>query len=172
MSRVTIIRTAELFPPESILEHVRRFVFGLFKGWSKTDDNGWRKIWKRLTQLEPGEFAIIEFVIPRSSPYHRRHMAIEAAVFNSQERFIDFEMFRYWLKVGAGWVTWAAGPKGGVVPIPRSISYAKADQAEFEDYHAKVIEFLRGPHAGPFLWKHLGNDAHHMIDSILDGFGE
>lgn len=172
MSRVTIIRTADAFPAESILEHVRRFIFGLFKGWSATDDKGWRKLWKRLTSLEPGEFAVIEFVIPRSSPYHRRHMAIEAAVFNAQERFDDFEQFRVWLKVGAGWVDWCAGPKGGVVPIPKSISYAKADQAEFEDYHAKVIAFLRGPHAAPFLWRHLGTNAHVMIDSILEGFGE
>lgn len=172
MSRVTIIRTADSFPGESILEHIRRFLFGLFKGWSRTDDRGWRKIWKRLSSLEPGEFAIIEFVIPRSSPYHRRHMAIESAVFDAQERFDDFEQFRVWLKVGAGWVDWCAGPKGGVVPIPRSISYAKADQAEFEDYHAKVIAFLRGPHAALFLWKHLGNDANWMMDSILSGFGE
>lgn len=172
MSRVTIVRTDDALPAESILEHVRSFIFGLFKGWSATDDNGWRKLWKRLTSLEPGEFAVIEFVIPRSSPYHRRHMAIEAAVFNAQERFEDFEQFRVWLKVGAGWVDWCAGPRGGVVPIPKSISYAKADQAEFEDYHAKVIAFLRGPHAAPFLWRHLGANAHGMIDSILEGFGE
>lgn len=70
-----------------------------------------------LSSLEPGEFAIIEFVIPRSSPYHRRHMAIESAVFNAQERFDDFEQFRVWLKVGAGWVDWCAGPKGGAVPV-------------------------------------------------------
>ena len=172
MTRVTVIRTADLFPPESILEHVRRFIFGLFKGWSKTDDAGWRKIWKRLTQLEPGEFAVIEFVIPRSTPYHRRHFAILNAVFDAQERFTDLDRFRDWLSIGAGNVEWVPGAKGGIVPLPKSISYAKKDQAEFEDYHGKVIDFLRGPHAGPFLWKHLGNDAHHMMDSILEEFGE
>lgn len=172
MSRVTIIRTADMFPAESVLEHVRRFLFGLFDGWSNTDKKGWRKIWKRLSQLEPGEFAVIEFVIPRSSPYHRRHFAILNAVFDAQERFKDFEMFRDWITVGAGWVQWCAGPKGGVVPIPKSISYAKADQSEFEDYHSKVVDFLRGPHAPAFLWKHLGNDAHWMMDALLQEFGE
>ena len=172
MSRVTLIRTADAFPAESILEHVRRFLFGLFDGWNDSDKKGWRKIWKRLSDLEPGEFAVIEFVIPRSSPFHRRHFAILSAVFDAQERFADFEMFRDWITVGAGWVQWCAGPKGGVVPIPKSISYAKADQKEFEDYHGKVVAFLRGPHAAQFLWKHLGNDANWMIDRILDGFGE
>lgn len=104
MSRVTIIRTADVWPGEGILSSVRNFLFGLFKGWSQTDERGWRKIWKRLSALEPGEFAEIEFVIPRSLPFHRRHMAIEGAVFDAQERFDDFEQFRIWLKVGAGWV--------------------------------------------------------------------
>ena len=172
MSKVTLILTADAFPAESILEHVRRFLFGLFDGWNASDKRGWRKIWKRLAELEPGEFAVIEFVIPRSSPFHRRHFAILNAVFDSQERFDDLDRMRDWLSIGAGHVTWVPGAKGGIVPLPKSISYAKADQQEFEEYHRKVVTFLRGPHAPAFLWKHLGNDAHWMIDSILEGFGE
>ena len=172
MSKITLVRGAEEMPGEPVLAGVRRFLFGLFDGWSKNDKSGWRKLWKRLMDLEAGEFAVIEFVIPRSSPYHRRHMAIEAAVFDAQERFTDFEQFRVWLKVGAAWVDWCAGPKGGVVPIPRSISYAKADQAEFEQFHQQVIEFLRGPHAAPYLWKHLGEKSHEMMDAILNEFNE
>ena len=159
-------------PPDTILDYVRNFLFRVFDGWADSDKKGWRKLWKRLVDLEPGEFAVIEFVIPRSSPYHRWHMKIESTVFDSQERFQDFEQFRYWLKVGAAWVTWAAGPKGGVVPIPKSISYAAADQAEFEQFHRQVMEFLRGPHAAPYLWKHLGDRAHGMMDSILNEFNE
>ena len=68
--------------------------------------------------------------------------------------------------------TWCAGPKGGVVPIPRSISYAKADQEEFTRYHYLVIGFLRGPHAATYLWKHLGEMSHDMMNTILDSFGE
>ncbi len=172
MSRVTVIRTAEPMPGEKILSGVRNFLFGLFDGWSRDDKKGWRKIWKRLTSLEPGEFAVIEFVIPRSGPYHRRHFAILNAVFDAQERFDDLDRFRDWLSIGAGHVTWVPGAKGGIVPLPKSISYAKADQQEFERYHAKVMAFLRGEHAAPFLWKHLGNDAHWMMDSILGGFNE
>ncbi|MFA7290921.1 MAG: DUF1367 family protein [Rhodocyclaceae bacterium] len=172
MSRITIIRTAEEFPPETVLAHVRRFLFGLFDGWQKDDRRGWRKLWKRLSSMECGEFAVIEFVMPRSTPYHRRHMAIEAAVFDAQERFNDFDMFRDWLKIGAAWVLWVPGAKGGIVPLPRSVSYAKADQAEFEAFHRAVIGFLRAPHAAPYLWKHLGDQSHEMMDSILNGFDE
>ena len=170
MSRVCLVRTGMEVP--ATLDAVRNFLFGVFDGFRQDDRKGWRKIWKRLMGLEPGELAMIEFVIPRSGPFHRRHMAIISAVFDAQERFEDFDQFWIWLKVGAGWVDWCAGPKGGVVPIPKSVSYAKADQNEFEQYHAKVMAFLRGEHAAPFLWKHLGNDAHWMVDSILAEFGE
>ena len=39
----------------------------------------------------------------------------------------------------AGWT--GCRPKGGVIPVPRSISYRKTDQAEFERYHGLVMEF-------------------------------
>ena len=172
MSRITLVRGAEEMPGEPILADVRRFLFGLFDGWNQSDKRGWRKIWKRLMSLEPGEFAVIEFVIPRSGPYHRRHFAILNAIFDAQERFDDLDRMRDWLSIGAGHVDWVPGAKGGIVPLPKSISFAKADQAEFEEYHRKVMAFLRGPHAAPFLWKHLGNDAHWMMDSILVGFNE
>lgn len=171
MSKITIVRCAEPMPGESILAGIRGFLFGLFDGWRKDDKSAWRKLWKRLMGLAPGEFAVIEFVVPRSSPYHRRHMAIESAIFDAQERFVDFDMFRDWLKIGASWVVWVPGAKGGIVPLPRSISYAKADQAEFEEYHGKVMAFLRGEHAAPYLWRHL-DDPHSMIEAILEGFGE
>lgn len=173
MSRVTVIRTDQPMPGEGILSGVRNFLFGLFDGWRSDDKKGWRRIWKRLIDLESGEFAVIEFVIPRSGAFHRRHMAIINAVFDAQERLEDFDQFWIWLKVGAGWVDWCAGPKGGVVPIPKSVSYARADQHEFEQYHAKVIAFLRGEHAAKFLWgKMSGNDCYWHMDSILSGFGE
>lgn len=172
MAEITITRTDIAMPTEQELVGVRRVLFDCIRGFTDVDNKRWHRFWKTLMSKEPGEMAEIEMTFPRSGPYHRRHMAIEQQVFDAQERFTDFEQFRYWLKVGAGWVTWAAGPSGGVVPIPKSISYSKADQAEFQQYHAQVVEFLRGPHASKYLWKHLGEKSHEMMSGILDGFGE
>lgn len=171
MTTITLARTNKDLPPEPALDHVRGFLFGVIDGAHKDDRRAWRRLWKRLMGLEPGEMAVFEAVFPRSGPYHRRHMAIEGAVFDAQERFEDFDQFRTWLKVGAGWVDWFLGPRGGVVPIPKSISYAKADQEEFTRYHEAVIAFLRGPHAAPFLWRHTPY-PHAMMDNILEGFQE
>lgn len=167
MSAINILRTDQAMPEN--LDSVRQVLFGALDGFNRDDKRAWRSFWKRIIGMEPGEMALIEARMPRSGPFHRRHMAIEQAVFDAQERFWSFDQFRVWLKVGAGWVDWCAGPKGGVVPIPKSISYAKADQEEFQRFHFAVMEFLRGPHAAAFLWRHL-DDAAAMMDSILEGF--
>ena len=172
MSKIAIIRTNHAWPEPKALEGAKALLFGAIDGFSKEDKRGWRRFWKRVMNLEPGEMAQAEMVFPRSGPFHRRHMKIEQSVFDAQERFTDFEQFRAWLKVGAAWVVWMPGPKGGVVPIPKSISYAKADEEEFRQYHDQVISFLRGPHAAPYLWRHLGDGAHDMMDSVLEGFNE
>lgn len=170
MSTINVMRTERHLPAN--LDAARELLFSALDGFTRDDKKAWRSIWKRIIGMEAGELVAIDMRMPRSGPYHRRHMAIEQAVFDAQERFQSFEQFRVWLKVGAGWVDWCAGPKGGVVPIPRSISYAKADQEEFGRYHAAVMQFLRGEHAAPYLWKHLGDGAHDMIETILQGFEE
>ena len=172
MAQITIMRTDTPLPTEQEMASVRKFLQECIRGVTEPDRKAWNRFWSAWKRKEPGEMAEVEMVFPRSGPFHRRHMLIEQSVFDAQERFDDFEQFRYWLKVGAAWVTWAAGPKGGVVPIPKSISYAKADEMEFREYHDKVIGFLRGQHAAPYLWKHLGEKSHEMMDSILMEFNE
>ena len=170
MSTINVIRTAQALPVN--LDAARELLFGSFDGFNRDDKKAWRSFWKRLIGMEPGEMAVIEARMPRSGKYHRRHMAIEQAVFDAQERFQSFEQFMIWLKVGAGFVDWCAGPKGGVVPIPKSISFSKADQEEFARFHEAVVTFLRGEHAAKYLWRHLGDKAHEMMDTILEGFAE
>lgn len=172
MSDITITRTDIALPQGAELEGARKVLFECLRGFTDVDNKKWRRFFKVLLGKEPGEMAEVEMVFPRSGPFHRRHMKIEQSVFDAQERFTDFDMFRYWVKVGSAWVIWAAGPKGGVVPIPKSISYSKADEAEFQEYHVKVIGFLRGEHAAKYLWPHLKDKAFDMMDSILIGFDE
>lgn len=172
MSDITITRTNIELPKGAELDGARKVLFDCIRGFTEVDNKKWRRFIKVLLGKEPGEMAEVEMVFPRSAPFHRRHMKIEQSVFDAQERFDDFEMFRYWVKVGSAWVIWVAGPKGGVVPIPKSISYSKADEEEFREYHVKVIGFLRGEHAAKYLWPHLKDGAFDMMDSILIGFDE
>ncbi|MFZ6647743.1 hypothetical protein ACO0LO_18615 [Undibacterium sp. TJN25] len=115
----------------------------------------WLRFLRDLFALEEGEVAQVGIRIPRNTAFHRRHMALEQAVFDAQQRFAEFEQFRNWLKIGAGHVNWVPGAKGGIVPLPKSISYAELDDAAMQLVHAALLTFLRGPHAARYLWKQL-----------------
>lgn len=141
-----------------------RFMFGLFEGLSERDSKAWKSFWRRLVRGEPGELTFLEFWFPRNGRFHRLHFKIIGTVFAEQERFESFDMFRDWLKVGSGWVTWVRGPRGGVVPLPKSISYKKADEEEFRVYHEGVVAFLHSEHATSYLWPKL--PAHQRADAI------
>lgn len=172
MAQIILVRQDGPAIPDADKDAARRVLFGAVDGLGDLGQKQWRRFWRMVFRLEPGEMVEIQTHKSRSGPYHRRHFAIEQALFEAQERFEHFDQFRYWLKVGAGWVTWAAGPKGGVVPIPRSVSYWKADQQEFMDFHERMVAFLRGPHAARYLWSHLKEQADDRMNEILEGFGE
>lgn len=150
---------------------MRRALFGCVDGVDDASKRSWRRFWGRLSKAELGECVFIKTNNPRSGPFHRRHMAIEQAVFNAQERFTDFQQFRVWLKVGAGHVDWVAGPKGAVIPIPKSISYSKLDEDGMREFHEKTVAFLRDPHALKVLWpKASAQKREEGLNAILDDF--
>lgn len=173
MAEIQLVRQQQAEISEPDREAARRVLFGTIDGLGDHGRKQWRRFVNGLFKLEPGELVSIITHRPRSGEFHRRHFAIVSAVFEAQERFEHPESLLCWLKVGAGWVTWAAGPKGGVVPIPRSISYAKADEDDFRDFHERVMRFLRGAHAAKYLWPHLkGGKADEMMNSLLAEFNE
>jgi hypothetical protein len=173
MSEIMLVRQPGTQLSEADRDAARRVFFGLVDGLGDRGRRQWRRLWNRLVKLEPGEMMEIRTHQQRIGWYHRKHMALEQALFESQERFEDFESFRTWLKVGASFVDWYPGPKGGVIPVPRSISYSKLEQGEMEQFHANAVNFLRTEHAGKTLWKHLPPEARAMmIEAVLESFGE
>ncbi|TDS74398.1 DUF1367 family protein [Comamonas sp. JUb58] len=173
MPEITIVRQEAVQISEQDAAVARRVIFGIVDGLGERGRSQWRRLWNRLMRLEPGEMVEIKTVQPRLGWYHRKHMAMEQAVFETQDRFEDFESFRTWLKVGASFVDWYPGPKGGVIPVPRSISYANLEQGDMEQFHADAVNFLRSEHAGATLWKHLGTAQRiEMIEAVLRSFGE
>lgn len=173
MAEITLVRQQDISFTEEEKSVARRVMFGYIDGLGERGQKQWRRFWNRLLKLEPGEMVDIKTNQERLGWYHRKHMALEARVFESQERFEDFDAFRAWLKVGSGFVTWFPGPKGGVIPVPKSISYAKLEQADMEAFHADAVRFLRTGHAQKTLWPHLSpSAAAEMMEGVLEGFGE
>lgn len=173
MSEITLVKQHPVEIPELDREAARRVLFGMVDGLGETGRKAWRRFVNGLMKLEPGEMVEIRTHKERSGPFHRRHMALEQRVFEAQEKFEQFESFRTWLKVGSGFVDWHPGPKGGVIPVPRSISYSKLEDGDMHQVHADMVAFLRTEHASRTLWKHLTPAGRlEMIEGILMEFGE
>lgn len=174
MTEIVLVRQSKAEIPHADREAAKRVLFGLIDGLSPAHRKSWRRLWNwLLTKAEPGEFVELRTHRERIGWFHRKHMALEQSVFEHQDKFETFESFRTWLKVGAGFVDWYPGPKGGVIPVPRSISYAKLEEEDMGKFHDEAVAFLRTEHAGKTLWKHLTPAARiEMIETILAGFDE
>ena len=131
---------------------LRESLFALVDGHAESDKKAWRRFWQGVLTMGSGECVSIKTLMPRAGLAHRRQMVLEAVVFKHQSRLKEREEFRLWLKVGSGWVTWASGPKGGVFPVPKSVSYARCDEEQFARYCEGVHAFLRSEHARKYLW--------------------
>lgn len=173
MSAITLVRQHDAEIPDADKEAARRVLFGIVDGLGERSKKQWRRFFNGLMRLEPGEMVEIKTYRARSGPFHRRHMMIETRVFEAQEKFEHFEQFRNWLKVGSGFCDWVAGPKGGVIPVPRSIAFDKLEDDEMQQVHADMVAFLRSDDAGKALWKHLPVPARiEMIEGVLMEFNE
>ena len=174
MPEIILVRQEQTEIKEADREAVRRVIFGILDGLGEKNRRMWRRFWWNIqNRLEAGEIVTVTTHKSRSTPFHRRHFALEQAVFESQERFEDFDQMICWVKVGAGHVDWLPGAKGAVMPIPRSISYAAMEDGEFREFHTNVIVFLRQPYCQKVLWPHLDDlKRTEMMECILGGFNE
>ena len=128
----------------------------------------WKRFWGRFWNAEPGEVFHLLDMVDRSGPFHRMHMAMEQSLFDRQDRFTNPEMFRLWLKTGAGWGDYTVvGSRTKFVP--RSTSYDQCSDHEMREIHEKMVTFLRTPLAQRRLWPHLDADRRtDMVESILE----
>lgn len=171
MSEILLARQEGPPPSDDDKAAARRVIFGIIHGLGETNRKAWARFWNGVLRLEPGEVVEIRTHRERIGWFHRKHMALEQRIFDEQERFEHFEQFRNWLKIGSGHVDWVPGPRGAVVPIPRSISYAKMDQGEMEAFHDAAVAFLREPNAARVLWPKLpAQQREGAIEALLASF--
>lgn len=154
MSRITIVRGPEALPPETILGHIRGFLFGLLDGFTDQDKKAWRRLWKRLMSLEAGELAEIEFVIPRNPKFHRKFFAMLNFAFDAWEpdrkrktykgRPVEknFEQFREDILILAGFSEQTFNLRGEMRLKAKSISFANMDDEEFERVYSAVVDVI------------------------------
>jgi hypothetical protein len=110
---------------------------------------------KSLTRLQPADEAAVKFVAglklrelvaveiarPRNLAHHRKFWKLMEIVAQNQEHYKSAEEVCAAFKVAVGHADFVQ-TKHGLVGIPRSISFAKCDQQEFDIFYSKAIDYL------------------------------
>lgn len=144
---------------------------GKLRGLTQADERRWSKFLAAVKGLAVGDTLKAAFKIPRSPKFHRRHFAILKALFECQEQFTEFERFREWTQVGAGFCDILPGPRGKPVAVSKSIAWDALDDADFAEHHLAVMEFIRTPYFSRFLWPHLDDQGQfNMVEAIMAEF--
>lgn len=144
---------------------------GKLAGLTQADQRRWSKFMARVKSMGVGDTLKASFKIPRSPKFHRRHFALLKALFDCQEQFTDFDRFREWVQVGAGFCDIVPGPKGRAVAISKSIAWEALGDEEFAEHHLACIDFIRSPHFSRFLWGHLDERQQaDMVEAVLQEF--
>lgn len=102
-----------------------------------------------LRRWKVGETLKCSVKKPRCYTNHKRYFGLLSTVFDNQERYTNFHMFRKAVELAAGHVDQIITLDGEVHLEVRSIDYSSLDELEFNDLFVRVMRvcvdnFLQG----------------------------
>lgn len=169
--KIVIIKQVDAQLHGEQAEAVRGFLFQFFRGATPTDDKAWKGFMGAMNQAVAGEYFQLTVERQRSGPFHRLSMAVLSAVFKGQERFDDFDLFRSFVKLGAGFVDYVPNADGELRAIPKSVSFSACSEEEIREFHQNSIAFLRTARAQKTLWPEISPViAERGMEFILERF--
>lgn len=141
--KLTLVRQDTGATPPDAARSALRVLLQYVNGMGEQGRRQVERFMYGLLDLEPGELVNVTTEKRRVGWRHRKHMALESALFDAQGVFENFEQFRHWLKVGAGLCDYFPGVSG-MVAVPRSISFAEMEEDDFVQFDEDMKAFLRG----------------------------
>lgn len=171
MARLTITRTNIALPADGDLDGARALLFKALDGMTEDDRKAWRKFWKRMTSMQPGELISVDMTFPRNPRFHRKFFALLQVGFEAWEPGFeathkgepvgkDFERFRKDVTIMAGFYEPVFALDGTLELEAKSIAFANMDDAEFERVYSAVADVL--------LAKVLRNHSRADLDAAVD----
>ena len=79
---------------------------------------------------------------PRNIRFHKKYFALLAVGRDMADTNYNSEQFRAYVTVGAGYCEFLTDKEGGVVAIPKSISFAAMSEDEFERLYQDTVSFI------------------------------
>ncbi len=97
------------------------------------------ELYKKIPFDVPFEF---EVKIGRNIKFHKKFFAMLNLAFQNQEEFKSFEIFRQAVIIGAGFYDRIQRLHGEEIIVPKSISFSKMDEEEFERLYTSVLDTI------------------------------
>lgn len=92
-------------------------------------------------RLKDGEDYEIEITRKRNPDFHKKFFGLLNLAYDNQDTFTDFEDLRAYLTCKAGYYHQIETPNGYMIR-PKSISFAKMDDIEFDGLYHSVINAI------------------------------
>jgi len=91
------------------------------------------------SKLKIGEVYEVDIKKKRNYQFHKKYFALLNLCFENQEHFELFDDLRDYVTVKSGYYRKITMPNGYEDIKPKSISFAKMDEIEFDDLYQKTI---------------------------------
>jgi hypothetical protein len=92
-----------------------------------------------LSSLGMGEIVRATFKKDRNPGHHRKYFGLLQLVFKNQEKYLSLEALRFAVAVQSGYVDEIRLSGDRAAFRPKSISWAKMDQDEFEKFYSAAL---------------------------------
>ena len=93
---------------------------------------------EKARKIKVGDFVTCDIKKPRNYMFHKKFFALIELVFQNQDLTDDTDNLRAYLTVKAGFYETIKSDIG-VMYLPKSISFAKMDEIEFEELFTKFL---------------------------------
>ena len=92
-------------------------------------------------KLKLGDIYEVEIKRKRNYEFHKKYFALVNLCFENQDKFEDINDLRYYLTMKSGYVK-KIDTGTGEMFIPKSISFSKMDNIQFDDLYQKTINTI------------------------------
>ena len=94
-----------------------------------------------MKRVGQGEIVTVDIKRPRNLAFHRRFFAMLNIIYQNQDAYKSLEDLLNVCKLRVGHCDTLA-TKYGEVKIPRSISFAAMDDAEFSEFYGRAVDWM------------------------------
>ena len=112
-----------------------------------------------IARWKTGDVIECEVSRPRNGKFHRKYFALLQVAFDNQETYEKPEDFRREVQLRAGHYEEHLTMKGTLVPVVKSISFAKCSEDDFAKMYDRALDVI-------LRWFMRGSSEHEINDAV------